>query len=245
MGMTLAMHVLAGMLALTAGYVALYSQKGTALHRRSGMLSVYAMSTMCAGGFALAIAAGNNWTVVNASAAVMTSYLVLTSLTTVRPLATGSHWFHLGALVVALAVGVTDLALGADALSQGGRRLGVPAFPFFLFGVTGLLASAGDLRMMRQAPLVGAPRLVRHLWRMSFALLIAAMSFFFGQARVIPEPIRSPALLALPVLAVLVTMLYWLWRIRIRQTLRGIVCAGPHHTPVAVASKKLAAGTWW
>jgi hypothetical protein len=241
--MILAIHILAGALALIAGYVALYSLKGAARHRGSGMVFVYAMSTMCAGGFALAIAAGNNWTVVNASAAVMTSYLVLTSLTTVRPLATDSHWFHVGAMLVALAVGVTDLALGADALSQGGRRNGVPAFPFFLFGVTGLLSSAGDLRMMRQASLVGAPRLARHLWRMSFALLIAAMSFFFGQAQVIPEALRSPGLLALPVLAVLVTMLYWLWQIRVRQTLRGVVSAGAHHTPVAVASNKLPAGT--
>jgi hypothetical protein len=78
---------------------------------------------------------------------------------------------------------------------------------------------------------------------MSFALLIAAMSFFFGQSQVIPEALRSPGLLALPVLAVLVTMLYWLWQIRVRQTLRGVVSAGAHHTPVAVASNKLPAGT--
>jgi hypothetical protein len=232
--MTLAIHIFAGALALVLGYVALYARKGAALHRGSGMLFVYAMLIMCAGGFTLAIAGGNNWTAVNASAAVMTAYLVLTSLITVRPLAAGSRWFHVGAPLVAFAVGMTDLALGVDALSQGGRRNGVPAFPFFLFGVTGVLASAGDLRVLRRAPLVGAPRLVRHLWRMSFALLIAAMAFFFGQTRVIPEPIRSPGLLALPVLAVLVTMLYWLWRIRVRQTLRGIVTAGSHYAlPVA------------
>jgi hypothetical protein len=29
-------------------------------------------------------------------------------------------------------------------------------------------------------------------------------------------------LLALPVLAVLATMLYWLWRVRVRGTFRGI-----------------------
>ena len=236
--MTLAIHVLAGALALVLGYVALYSRKGATLHRRSGMAFVYAMVIMCAGGFALAIAGANNWTAVNASAAVMTLYLVLTSLTTVRPLVTGSRWFHGGALLVAFAVGLIDLTLGMDALSQGGSRNGVPAFPYVLFGVTGVLASAGDVRVMRRAPLVGAPRLARHLWRMSFALLIAAMSFFIGQARVIPEPIRNPALLALPVLAVLVTMLYWVWRIRVRQTLRGIVSARAQHVPVTVASNK-------
>lgn len=236
--MILAIHILAGALALVLGYVALYSRKGATLHRRSGMLFVYAMLIMCAGGFTLAIAGANNWTAVNASAAVMTAYLVITSLVTVRPSVAGSRWFHIGALLVALVVGLVDLILGMDALSRGGSRNGVPAFPYFLFGVTGLLASAGDLRVMRGTPLVGAPRLARHLWRMSFALFIAAMSFFFGQAKVIPEPIRIPALLALPVLAVLVTMLYWVWRVRVRQTLRGIVNASPHHTPVTVSPSK-------
>ena len=236
--MTLAIHILAGALALVLGYVALYSRKGATLHRRSGMLFVYAMVIMCAGGFALAIAGANNWTAVNASAAVMTLYLVLTSLTTVRPPLAGWRWFQVGAPLVAFVVGLTDLALGLDALSQGGSRNGVPAFPYFLFGVTGVLASAGDVRVMRRAPLVGAPRLARHLWRMSFALLIAAMSFFFGQARVIPEPIRIPALLAVLVLAVLVTMLYWVWRVRVRRTLRGIAGASAHHIPITVAPNK-------
>lgn len=49
------------------------------------------------------------------------------------------------------------------------------------------------------------------------------MSFFIGQAQVFPEPIRIRPLLALPVLAVLVTMFYWLWRVRIKRSYRGIV----------------------
>lgn len=134
-------------------------------------------------------------------------------------------------MLVAAAVGVLDLTLGLDAVANGGSRNGVPAFPFFLFGSVGVMASAGDLRLLRSAPLTGARRLTRHLWRMSFALFIAAMSFFFGQAKVIPKPIRIPALLALPVVAVLVTLLYWLWRVRIRRTLRGIVVQ-PALTPV-------------
>lgn len=61
---------------------------------------------------------------------------------------------------------------------------------------------------------------------MCFALAIAALSFFVGQAKVIPEPIRIMPLLALPVLAVLATMFYWLWRVRIRRNFRGVARAG-------------------
>ena len=56
------------------------------------------------------------------------------------------------------------------------------------------------------------------LGAMSFALFIAALSFFIGQAKVIPKPIRIVPLLVLPVLAVLVTMLYWMWRIRVKRS---------------------------
>ena len=73
-------------------------------------------------------------------------------------------------------------------------------------------------------------RLARHLWRMSTALLIAAFSFFIGQAHVIPKPIRIIPLLLIPPLVVLVTMLYWLWRVQFKKSLRGIARAQGLHS---------------
>ena len=93
---------------------------------------------------------------------------------------------------------------------------------FFIFALIALLATVGDIRMLRSGPLQGTFRLARHLWRMSTALLIAAFSFFIGQAKVIPKPIRITPLLLIPPLVVLVTMLYWLWRVRFKKSLRGI-----------------------
>ena len=215
-------HILAGSLSLVFGYVALYSPKGAALHRRAGMVFVCAMLTMSVAGVTIA-AVRNVVPALNVPAGLLTAYLVITSLTTVRPPAAGSRGLHIAAMVVALAVGLTSLTFGLEAVANGGERNGMPAFPFFMFGVVGLLASVGDLRMLRSGALTGARRLARHLWRMSFALFIAALSFFIGQADVIPKPIRVMPLLAIPVLAVLVTLLYWMWRIRIRQSLRGMV----------------------
>ncbi len=223
MRMTLVVHILAGSFALLTGFIALYSVKGLTLHRKSGMLFVYAMLVMCAGGMVMAVDKGGPWSWVNFRAAVLTAYLVVTALTTVRPLASGSQWLNVTGMLVALSVGLISITFGFEAIANGGKRDGVPAFPFFLFGIVGLLGSAGDYRVTRSGALKGARRLARHLWRMSFALLIAAMSFFFGQAKVIPKPIRIPALLALPVLAVLVTMLYWLWRVHIRKSFQSVV----------------------
>ena len=117
-------------------------------------------------------------------------------------------------MLAALAVSLTLFTFGLEAFaSPSGKLYGMPPFPFFIFGSIGLLAAGGDLRLIALGGvhiLRGTPRLARHLWRMSFALLIAAFSFFLGQVKVIPKPIRIVPLLAVPPLVVLATMLYWL-----------------------------------
>jgi ATP adenylyltransferase/5',5'''-P-1,P-4-tetraphosphate phosphorylase II len=95
---------------------------------------------------------------------------------------------------------------------------------FFLSAIA-LLAGAGDLRMIRAGGIRGARRIARHLWRMCFGLFIATGSFFLGQQRFIPEPIRIPGLLMVLAVLPLVALLYWLWRVRIRHNLRGLVMA--------------------
>jgi peptidoglycan/LPS O-acetylase OafA/YrhL len=129
-------------------------------------------------------------------------------------------------MVVALATGLASLTFGFEAVANGGTRLGMPAFPFFLFGLVGIAGCLGDMRVLRSGALQGSSRLARHLWRMCFALFIAALSFFIGQSDEFPQALRILALLALPVLSVLVSMFYWLWRVRIRRSLRGMTVVG-------------------
>lgn len=222
MKMVYLFHIVAGTLGLLSGYLALYSSKGAPMHRRAGMVFVYTMVTMCLFGGIMA-AIHKVWAAVNISAAVITAYLVITGLMTMRPPKPGRRWLHVSLMLVALGVGLTDLTFGIEAInSPNGRRLGVPPFPYFLFGFIGTLAGVLDLRVMLAGPLTGPSRLTRHLWRMTTALLIAAMSFFLGQADVFPKSMRIMPVLAIPVMAVLVTLFYWLWRIRIRRSLRGL-----------------------
>jgi uncharacterized membrane protein len=211
MDLTLFVHVFAGTVGLGSGYVALYAAKGSALHRWSGRMFAGAMLTMCAGGLVIA-AARNVAPAINIPAALLTAYLVITALTTVRPPATGAHRLALAAAAVAFTVGVVCLVFAFEALASG-RRTGF-VFPFVMFGGVGLMAAAGDVRLLRSRGQPAASRLARHQWRMSFALLIAAMSFFLGQPDVFPDTLRSPGLRAVPVVAVLATMIYWLRRVR-------------------------------
>ena len=228
-------HITAGSLALLAGYVALYASKGATLHRKSGMLFVCAMLTMSLFGMTIAAVRGVA-EAINIPAGLVTAYLVITSLTTIKPLPAGSRWLAIGGMVVAFGIFLANLTFGIQGLANGGKRDGMPVFPFFLFGLVGLLGGAGDLRMLRSGPLTGAPRIARHLWRMCFALFIAALSFFIGQSKVFPEPIRILPLLGVPVLAVLVTMFYWLWRVRIRRSLRGLVGVSTPDAPPTLRS---------
>src|SRR5260370_27322382 len=59
MGLTLRVHFLAAGLALVFGCVALYAAKGATLHRKSGMLFVYAMLTMSLTGAVMAASMRN------------------------------------------------------------------------------------------------------------------------------------------------------------------------------------------
>ena len=225
------LHILGGGLGLITGFIALYAVKGSGLHRRSGLLFVLAMLAMTVSAM-IAMALHRNAPAGNMLAAMLTSYLVITALTTVLPPAAGSRRLDVGLMATAFAVGLAGMTYGFEALaSPGGGKDGIPAFPYFLFGVAGLLGSALDLRMIRSGGLRGAPRIARHLWRMCFALFIAAMSFFLGQADEIPEMLRIPALLALPPLAVFLTMLYWLRRVRVRQ---GFPSVARRSAPLAV-----------
>jgi uncharacterized membrane protein len=217
---TLAIHIVAGALGLLFGYVALGAAKGATLHRTTGRFFVYAMLTMSVCGVVIAVGRGTA-PALNVPAALLSAYLVVTGLTTVRPIARRPRALLVAGMLVAFAVGSTALAFGMEAIANGGTRDGMPAFPFLMFAAVGLLGAGGDLRVLRAGEPHGVGRLARHLWRMCFALFIAALSFFIGQADVIPEPWRIRPLLALPVLTVLVVMVYWLWRVRVRRNPPG------------------------
>ncbi len=219
--MLLPVHIVAGGMAIIFGGVALVASKGATLHRRSGLLFVCAMLTMGISGAILALR--HSLTNVNALGGFMSAYFVITALTTVRPVSTWTRRLNSAALLVAIALSLFEIGLGFKALaSPGGTLNGVPFFmPFFLATIT-TLAAAGDIRTMRSGALRAAPRLARHLWRMCFALFIAAGSFFSIRervAKVLPEPFTTPTMRALPVALVFVAMFYWLWRVRARSML--------------------------
>jgi uncharacterized membrane protein len=207
----LPIHIVAGLIAIVAGFVAVFALKGMKLHRKSGMIFVYAMVILSLTGAVMAAFKHQTSNVIGGSLAF---YMVTTALLTVRRRDRDFHWIDVGAFLVGATVGVLVMKLGFDAVNTpSGKINGAPAGMMFFLGSVALLAALGDIRMMLAGGLEGAHRIARHLWRMCFSLFIASGSFFLGQAKVIPKPIRIFPLLAIPALLPLVLLLYWLARV--------------------------------
>ncbi len=203
------------------GGVALVASKGAWLHRRSGLLFVYAMLTMGISGSILAL--HKSLTNANVLGGFTAAYFVITGLTTVRPVSAWTRRLNSVALLVAIALLLIEIGLGFKALASPGRTInGVPFFMLFFLATVTALAAAGDLRLMPPRALPAPGRLARHLWRMCFALFIAAGSFFSIRervAKILPEPFTNPPMRALPIALVFLAMFYYLWRVRTRRTL--------------------------
>jgi hypothetical protein len=216
----LAFHVATGLVALIAGSLALSVRKGGVWHRRSGLIFAYSM-----------IATGIAITGVHAfegrpfaSGGFFIIYFVLTAWTTVRPLPAANRQVEVGLMIIALAMAAQGLVAAATAIGSHSTSVGgVPVGMVLFTSVVLLLAVVGDARMFWSNGIHGTRRIARHLWRMCFALFIASGSFLLGQMQFIPRPLRVlPVLMFLAVLPLLL-LLYWMWRVRLRRNIRGLL----------------------
>lgn len=217
------LHILAGLLALITGAVAVYAIKGSPLHRKAGRIFVGAMLVMSASGALMAVFVTPDG--VNVIAGLLTFYLVCTALLTVRIPVEESREVLTALMVAALLLGAFAFGLALEAMnSPDGTVNGIPAPPLFMFGLVGVVAGLLDARLLWARRIQGTHRLARHVWRMGFALFIANASFFLGQAQVFPGPIRESGVLAAPVVVVILLMSYWVLRVLLlgQRVARGL-----------------------
>lgn len=233
--MLLPIHIAAGGLAIVLGAVALSVKKGGTIHRRVGLLFVYAMVVL--GTTASLLGFRKSPTDGNVFGGLMTGYFVVTALMTVRPVSPWTRRINVAMLPVAVGLALIDIAGGVKAFnSPRGLLNGVPFPMLFFIATVMIVAATGDLRILRFGMPRGGPRLARHLWRMCFALFIAAGSFFSVRARVakiLPGPFTTAPIRALPILLLFGAMFYWLWRVRGRRTLPVVV----RHDSMSLATR--------
>ncbi len=215
-------HIIAGLAAIASGFLALYSTKGSPLHRKTG--TMFTVSMLCMTVSAAIISLFLRIDHVTGVAALFTAYLVCTSWLVVKRTVEESRAVLEGFALAAAVLGVYSLNLWFDYIADPKSLItkNSPPQTLFVFGAISLLCAALDLRMIWANEILGKQRLVRHLWRMCFAMLIATGSFFTGQMQVFPNFVRKSSVigiptLAIPVLLVLVTTVYWLIRTLIKR----------------------------
>lgn len=207
----LILHVGTGAIAILSGAAALAFRKGERLHRAFGTVFFISMLTTAALAAYLAVIVPQR---IFAVAGVLAFYLVATAWVTIRRREGSVGLFEIGALPVALGVAAAGLTFGLrGANSPTGLLDGAPHQAAYAFAAVAALAAASDLRMILRRGVSGAPRIARHLWRMCFALFLAAGAFFFGQSQLFPASVRP--FLFVPVIAPFILMLFWLIRVRL------------------------------
>jgi len=120
--MLLPIHIAAGGLAIILGAVALSVKKGGTIHRRSGLLFVYAMLVMGVSASILSLLKGRDGG--NVFAGVLTAYFVGTALTTVRPVSSWTRLINAVALTVAVVLAVGCVFRGCEVDQYARPRLG-------------------------------------------------------------------------------------------------------------------------
>ena len=101
-----------------------------------------------------------------------------------------------------------DAVLTADALKAMGHPLRWR-----------ILCALGDIRNLYHSGLAGIQRIVRHVWRIGFSLVWAALAFTDKIVKMMGANIKSMPqdqlllIIAVPTLLIVATVLYWITRI--------------------------------
>jgi uncharacterized membrane protein len=231
--LALAFHVVAGTAGLVAGWLAIAARKGGPLHRRSGLVFVAAMNAMGLAAVGISVFEGKK----DVASGAFAAYLIFTGWIAIRPLPDTGKRLSIALLALPGLFAAGGFARGLEALDRPGRQLeGVPAGMLFFLATIAALAAIGDIRMMRAGDLHGSRRLARHLWRMCFGLFIASGSFVAQLVRMtfMPAWMRSISAILVMSATPLVVLLYWMWRVRLKQNLRGLTTGGAARAGVTV-----------
>ena len=222
----LLLHIVAGTFGMLSGYVAVSLLKGSRRHGLAGNVFVISMLILSASGVYLALMKSQPGNILGGT---LTFYLVATAWMKARRSDGRRGILDWGGLLIVAAIAATEVILGLEAaMSPTGLKYDYPPGPYFFLGSVALLATVGDVRMLVRRGIAGTQRIARHLWRMCFALFIAAASIFLARQQVFPDVLRRTGVLAFLSFLPILLMIFWLLRIRFAHAYKQKGMAGAH-----------------
>jgi uncharacterized membrane protein len=208
-------HISGGMIGMASGAVALLTRKGERVHRAAGTVFFVAMLVMAGVGACVSPFLPSEQ-IGNTTAGVFTFYLVLTGWATVRRGEGRIGTFERTAIAIPIAGVGMGLYMSTLPEITGTQHVAT----YVIAGIAALCA-LGDTHLILKRGLVGRPRIARHVWRMGVALAMAALSFFAGQQKYLPEFVRGTMYVLVPGLTALALMAFWLLRVWLTKAFRS------------------------
>ncbi len=198
-------HFPAGTVAILAAIAALYFSKGSSRHKKAGQLFTIAMLIMLlSGGVAGALMGSPE----NVFLAALVSYTVFTAWLTVR-----HHQPVIGTLEYLALAYIVIFGLAALSINPEWDKVREPGVYTF-DAIMALIFAVGDFRNIMLKGMNRTQRLARHIWRISFSLVWAALAFGDKIIKMLDSTIdQMPYVVAIPASLVLCIMFYWLFRI--------------------------------
>lgn len=229
------LHVCSATVALLSGFMAMTFRKGSGWHGAAGtVFFVSLLTASAAGGILAGFIHPNSGNVMGST---LTFYLVATGWMTIKRRDGKAGTLDRVALLWVLAIVALGVTWGVEAsTSETGSRDHYPAAFYFIFGSIALLFAVSDIRMIVRGGVLGAKRIARHLWRMCLALLFAALSFYPGQAKHIPQWLNVTNLPYVPHVLLAGAMLLWLYRVSVRKRVPQLSVTGARHGDTVVAA---------
>lgn len=205
-----AIHAPAGMLVLVTAVVAMSAEKGSVLHRKAGSCFTLSMMFMLVSGVA---AAYLKESIDDMMLGALVMYTVITAW-----LAVHHKKNETGLPEVVALIWVVGFAITAFSISLGWRDVEAP-FAYLIWGGLAILCVLGDIRNLYQSGLSGTQRIIRHVWRIGFSLVWAALALTDKIVKTLGANLKSMQeeqlllIVAIPTMLILITTLYWIVKI--------------------------------
>ena len=198
-------HFPTGTVAILAAFAAFYYPKGSSKHKKAGQVFMIAMLIMLiSGGIAGAVKGSSD----DVFLAALVLYTVFTAWLAVRyrsPVIGKLEYIALAYIVI---FGLAALSINPE--WDKVREPGVYTFN----AIMALIFAVGDVRNILLKGMKRTHRLARHIWRISFSLVWAALAFSDKIIKMLDSTIdQMPHVVVIPATLVLCIMFYWLYRI--------------------------------
>ena len=206
-----AIHTPAGTIVWVTAVIAMLAKKGSALHKKAGSCFTISMMVMLVSGNAAAYLKNS---IDDMMLGAIMLYTVFTAWLTVH-----HKKNETGLLEVTALIWVIGFAITAFSISMGWRTGEVPPLAYLIWGGLAILLALGDIRNLYHSGLSGTQRIIRHVWRISFSLIWAALAFTDKIVKMMGANIKSMEgeqlllIVAIPAMLILITTLYWITKI--------------------------------